>query len=130
MQAIARWLLKPIVLVGILMLPGTGCAQQADNSTADATMTTSSTPTAGSTSFVAEARTMPFGTKDLAAASEGDLLRLGNVVCDGLEIQRLGYRRVVQRLVRSEAYPTPAQARALVGSAVRHLCPQHASAID
>jgi hypothetical protein len=130
MQAIARWLLKPIVLAGILTLPGTGCAQQADDSTTDATMTISSTPTAGPTSFVAEARTMPFGTRDLAAASEEDLLRLGNVVCDGLEIQRLGYRRVVQRLVRSEAYPTPAQARPLVRSAVRHLCPQHASAID
>jgi hypothetical protein len=85
---------------------------------------------AGATSFVAEARTMPFGTKDLAAASERDLLRLGNVVCDGLGIQRLGHRRVVQRLVQSEACPTPAQARAFVRSAVRHLCPQHASAID
>jgi hypothetical protein len=90
--------LKPIVLVGILTLPGTGCAQQADNSTTDAITTTSPTPTAGPTSFVAEARTMPFGTKDLAAASE--------------------------------ACPTPAQASALVRSAVRHLCPQHASAID
>ena len=108
MQAVARWLLKPIVLLGILTLPGTGCTQQGNNSTADATTTTSSTPTAGATSFVTEARTMPFGTKDLAAASERDLLRLGNVVCDGLGIQRLGYRRVVQRLVQSEACPTPA----------------------
>ena len=129
MQAIARWLLKPIVLAGILTLPGTGCAQQADDSTTDATMTISSTPTAGPTSFVAEARTMPFGTRDLAAASEEDLLRLGNVVCDGLGIQRLGYRRVVQRLVQSEACPTPGQASAFIRSAVRHLCPRHASAI-
>jgi hypothetical protein len=130
MQAVARWLLKPIVLLGILTLPGTGCTQQGNNNTTDATTTTSSAPTAGATSFVTEARTMPFGTKDLAAASERDLLRLGNVVCDGLGIQRLGYRRVVQRLVQSEACPTPAQARAFVRSAVRHLCPQHASAID
>jgi hypothetical protein len=130
MQAIARWLLKPIILLGILTVPGTGCTQQPDNTTADATTTTSATPTAGPASFVAEARTLPFGTKDLAAASEADLLRLGNVVCDGLGIQRLGYRRVLQRLVRSEACPTPAQASALAQSAVRHLCPQHASAID
>jgi hypothetical protein len=129
MQAIARWLMKPIVLLGILTLPGTGCTQQGNNSTADATTTTSSIPTAGPTSFVAEARTMPFGAKDLAAASERDLLRLGNVVCDGLGIQRLGYRRVVQRLAQSEARPSPGQASALVKSAVRHLCPRHASAI-
>ena len=130
MHAVARWLSKPIVLLGILTLPGTGCTQQANNSTADATTTTSSTPTPGATSFAAEVRTMPFGTKDLTAASEGDLLRLGSVVCDGLGIQRLGYRRVVQRLVQSEACPTPAQASAFVQSAVRHLCPQHASAMD
>jgi hypothetical protein len=130
MQAIARWLLKSIVLLGILTLPGTGCTQQADNTAADATMPSSSTPTAGPTSFAAKARTLPFGTKDLAAASEGDLLRLAKVVCDGLGDQRLGYRRVLQRLARSEAYPTPAQASALVQSAVRHLCPKHASAID
>jgi len=111
MQAVARWLLKPIVLLGILTLPGTGCTQQNNNSATDATPTTSSAPAAGATSFVTEARTMPFGTKDLAAASERDLLRLGNVVCDGLGIQRLGYRRVVQRLVQSEACPTPAPER-------------------
>ena len=129
MQAIARWLLKPIVLLGILTLPGTGCTQQADNSTADATTTTSSTPTAGPTSFVAEARAMTFGTKNFAAASDGALLRLGNVVCDGLGIEGLGFRRVIQRLVRSEAQPTTTEARAFVTSAVRNLCPEHVSAI-
>jgi hypothetical protein len=130
MRAMRRWLAKPVILLGILTLPGTGCTQQRDNDPADATTSSStSTATAGPAAFVAEARAMPFGNKDLAAASQGELLRLGNVLCDGLGIQRLGFRRVVQRLVRSEARPTPTQARALVTSAVRHLCPQHASAI-
>jgi hypothetical protein len=128
MRAILRWLTKPVILLGILTLPSMGCTQQRDNDTADAT-TSSSTTTAGPAAFVAEARGTAFGNKDLAAASEGELLRLGNVVCDGLGIQRLGFRRVVQRLVQSEACPTPAEASALVTSAVRHLCPQHASAI-
>jgi hypothetical protein len=96
--------MKPVLLLGVLALPSTGCSQQSNTSTADATTSSSTTP--GPTAFVAEARAMAFGTKDLAAASESDLLRLGNVVCDGLGIEGLGFSRVVQRLVRSEARPT------------------------
>jgi hypothetical protein len=70
-----------------------------------------------------------FGNKDLAAASDGELLRLGKVVCDGLGIEGLGFRRVVERLVRSEARPTTTEATALIRSAVRNLCPAQASAV-
>jgi hypothetical protein len=72
---------------------------------------------------------MAFGTKDLAAASDEELLKVGKLVCDGLGIHGLDYGRVVQRLVRSDACPTPAQASVLVSSAVRNLCPEHADAI-
>jgi hypothetical protein len=72
---------------------------------------------------------MTFGSKDLAAASDGELLQLGKVVCDGLGIEGLGFRRVVQRLVRSEAHPATTDATAFVRTAVRNLCPAHASAI-
>jgi Protein of unknown function (DUF732) len=72
---------------------------------------------------------MTFGSKDLAAASDGELLRLGKVVCDGLGIEGLGFRRVVQRLVRSESHPATTDATAFVRTAVRNLCPAHASAI-
>ena len=71
---------------------------------------------------------MIFGSKDLAVASDGELLRLGKVVCDGLGIEGLGFRRVVQRLVQSEARPTTTEATAFVKSAARNLCPAHASA--
>jgi hypothetical protein len=128
MRAIVRWLMKHAVLVGILTLPSTACSQQSDNNKADAT-TSSSTTRPGPAAFVAEARAMTFGNKDLAAASDSDLLRLGTVACDGLGIERLGFGRVVQRLVRSEARPTTPEATAFVRSAVRHLCPQHANAV-
>jgi len=72
---------------------------------------------------------MTFGNKDLAAASDGELLRLGKVVCDGLGIEGLGFSRVVERLVQSEARPTTTEATALVRSAVRNLCPAQASAV-
>jgi hypothetical protein len=105
-----------------------GMRPEGDNSTADTT-TSSSTAPAGPAPFVAEARGMTFGTKALATASERDLLRLGKVVCDGLGIEGLGISRVVVRLVQSEARPTTTEAMAFIKSAVRNLCPQHASAI-
>jgi hypothetical protein len=128
MRAGVRWLMTHVVLLSLLTAPAAGCGTERDDSTADPT-TSSSIATAGPGPFVAEARAMTFGNKDLAAASDGELLRLGKVVCDGLAIEDLGFRRVVQRLVRSEAHPTTTEARAFVRSAVRNLCPQHASAI-
>ena len=123
---VVRWLTRYVALLGVLALAG--CSQQSANSTADATTISLSTATAGPAAFVAQARAMSFGTKDLAAASDGELLRLGKVVCDGLGIEGLGFRRVVQRLVQSEARPTTTEATAFVRSAVHNLCPQRASA--
>jgi hypothetical protein len=127
LRAVGRWLTRYVALLGILTLPSTGCAQET-NDTADAT-TSSSIATTGPVAFVAAARAMTFGNKDLAAASDGELLRLGKVVCDGLGIEGLGFRRVVERLVRSEARPTTTEATALIRSAVRNLCPAQASAV-
>ena len=129
MRPVVRWLRRYVVLLGILTLPSTGCAQEANNDTADATTTFSPIVTTGPVAFVAEARAMTFGAKDLAAASDGELLRLGKVVCDGLGIEGLGFRRVVERLVQSEARPTTTEATGFVRSAVRNLCPEYASAV-
>jgi hypothetical protein len=129
MRAVVRWLMKCVVLLSLLTAPAAGCGAESDDSTADATASSSiATPRPGP--FVAEARAMTFGTKGLAAASNAELLRLGKVVCDGLGIEGVGFGRVIQRLVRSEARPTTTEARAFVRSAVRNLCPAHASAID
>jgi hypothetical protein len=127
MRAVVRWLTQHVALLSLLTAPAAGCSTESDNSPADAT-TSSSTATTGPGLFVAQARAMTFGTKDLPAASESELLRLGKVACDGLGIEGLGFRRVVERLVQSEARPTTTEARAFVRSAVRNLCPQHASA--
>ena len=129
MRAVVRWLTRYVALLGVLALPGASCSQESETSTADATTTSLSTATAGPAAFVAEVRAMTFGTKDLAAASDGELLRLGKVVCDGLGIEGLGFRRVVERLVQSEARPTTTEAMAFVRSAVRNLCPEQASAV-
>lgn len=130
MRAVVRWLTRYVALLGLLALPSTGCGKETNNNTTDATTTTSSsTATTGPVPFVAEARAMTFGNKDLAAASDGELLRLGRVVCDGLGIEGVGFRRVIARLVQSEARPTTTEATALIRSAVRNLCPALASAV-
>ena len=90
MRAVVRWLTRHVALLGLLALPSTGCGNETNNNTTDATTTSSSTATTGPVAFVAQARAMTFGTKDLAAASDGELLRLGKVVCDGLGIEGLG----------------------------------------
>jgi hypothetical protein len=130
MRAVVRWLTRYVALLGLLALPSTGCGKETNNNdTADVTTTSPSVPTANPTAFLAEARVMTFGTKDLAAASDGELLRLGKAVCDGLGTKGVSFRRVVQRLVQSDACPTTAEATAFVRNAVRNLCPAHASAI-
>jgi hypothetical protein len=130
MRAVVRWLTKYVALLGLLALPSTGCGNETNNNTTEATTTTSSsTAITGPVAFVAQARAMTFGTKDLAAATDGELLRLGKVVCDGLGIEGLGFRRVVERLVQSEARPTTTEATGFIRSAVRNLCPEHASAV-
>jgi hypothetical protein len=129
MRVVVRWLARYVALLGVLTLPGAGCGQESDDSPVEATTTSPSAATARSTAFVAQVRAMTFGTKDLAAASAGELLRLGRVVCDGLGIEGVGFRRLVERLVRSEAHPTTAEATAFVRSTVRNLCPEHASAV-
>ena len=126
---VIRWLMKHAVLLGLLSLVSAGCGQVRSSGETDAT-TTSSTPTAGPGRYLVEVRAMSFGTRDLAAASDKDLLRLGMVVCDGLGTEGLGFRRVVQRLVQSEAHLTATEAMAFVRSAVRNLCPQHAGATN
>ena len=128
MRAVVRWLTRYVALLGLLALSSTGCGKETNNTT-DATITSSSSATTGPVAFVAQARAMTFGTKDLAAASDGELLRLGKVVCDGLGIEGLGFRRVVERLVQSEARPTTTEATGFIRSAVRNLCPEYASAV-
>lgn len=128
MRTVARWFMH-VVPLGVLALVGAGCGGSSDDEAEEVASTASSVTMAGPPAFVAAARAITFGNKDLAAASDRELLRLGMVVCDGLGIEDLGYRRVVQRLVRSEARPTTAEATAFVRSAVRNLCPAHASAI-
>jgi hypothetical protein len=129
MRAVVRWLTRYVALLGLLTLPSTGCGKETNNTTDATTTTSSSIATTGPVAFVAAARAMSFGNKDLAAASDGELLRLGKVVCDGLGIEGLGFRRVVERLVRSEARPTTTEATALIRGAVRNLCPAQASAV-
>lgn len=128
-RQVAGWLKVHVVPLGLLALLGAGCGGGSNDDTSDATTTSSSLTMARPATFVAEARAMTFGTKDLAAASDGELLRLGKVVCDGLGIEGLGFGRVVERLVRSEARPTTTEARAFVRNAVRNLCPAQASAV-
>src|SRR5215207_9949300 len=107
MRVVVRWLTRCVALLGLLALPSTGCGKETNNNTTDATTTSSSTATTGPVAFVAQARAMTFGTKDLAAASDGELLRLGRVVWDGLAIEGRAFGRVVSELCSRRPAPRP-----------------------
>ena len=128
MRGAGRWLTNYVALLGVLALPGAGCSQQRDNRPAETTTTSLSTARPGRAAFAAGARALSVGANDRAAAAAGELVRLGKVVCGGLGMGGLGVRRVVQRLVRSEARPITSEATVLVRSAVHNLCPAQARA--
>ncbi len=117
------------VLLGLLTLSGAGCSAEGDKKLADVTTTASSVTTAGPTAFVAEARAMTFGNKDLAAASNGDLLRLGRVVCDGLASRTWASAESFRGLFGRRHADGHRSQGLRQESAVRNLCTQHASAI-
>jgi hypothetical protein len=94
-RIVVQWLRKHVVAVGLLAVVGAGCGETNDDSRADVTTTASPVTTAGSAAFVANARALTFGSKDLGAASDRELLRLGKVICVGLGIEELGFSGVI-----------------------------------
>jgi hypothetical protein len=86
MRAVVRWLMKHVVLLSLLTAPAAGCSAERDDSTADAT-TSSSIATEGPIAFVAQARATTFGRKDFAAASDG-----GAVAAREGRVRRAGHR--------------------------------------
>lgn len=130
MREIVRWLTRYVTLLGVLALPGAGCSAENDSSTTDAATTSSSTATTGPVVFVAEAKAMTFGNKDLAAASDRDLLgaREGGMRRPRHRGPGRGPGHPATRAVGGT--PATTEARAFVRSAVRNVCPAHARAID
>jgi hypothetical protein len=103
-----------------------------------ATATTKpTTPVASSTTaaltegatFVARAKTLDFGNKDLAGSPDADVLGVGSSVCDALTsattIEEVDM--VIGGLVNSDAHPTVEEASTFVEAAATYLCTEAAA---
>jgi hypothetical protein len=103
---------------------------------ATATTTKTTTPVASSTApltegatFVARAKTLDFGNKDLAGSPDADVSALGSTVCDALTsattVEEVDM--VIGGLVNSDAHPTVEEASTFVEAAATYLCTEAAA---
>lgn len=84
---------------------------------------------AGPERFLAKVRAIGFGSKDFANATDAQLLKVGQTVCNGFGPDGVGYQDEVLAFVQNSAHPTTHQAAVLVDEAVRNLCPRYAAEI-
>ena len=75
------------------------------------------------TTFLDFARSAQFGARDLASATDEELLSIGEEVCGRLE-DGLSWRDMTEELTELEGKPLLSQADVFSRSAVNNLCPQ------
>jgi hypothetical protein len=93
------------------------------------TASTSKAPTltaaeeSGQKAFLAIARAMEYGDRDMSTGTDDELLEIGNATCGVLKRHR-SFDAAVQALVRTTGKPTLEQAQSLIRDSVLNLCPQ------
>lgn len=116
-----------LVVVALMLLAGCGAATS-PASTPSAMPLGSESPTVqrGPTAFIAWARTSRMGNKDMPAATDKQLLDLGNSACEVIRTSPSFGRAVadVAKAVEGTG-ATNGQIEDLVRHAVEHLCPQY-----
>ena len=82
----------------------------------------------GPEAYLVWAKAAAFGTKDFAAATDDQLMGVGNEVCGVLSTQP-SFGNAVQLMVKMGGNPSVGEAEALVKEAVLDLCPQYKSLV-
>ena len=121
------------VAAAVLALSGCSSTPTPTAPTAASSTPASSTPApttepAGPTAFLKFAHAANFGNKDLAGATDTQLLTIGNETCSGMGSQIL-FGQIVQAYIETNAKPSPAEAEAFAREAVTNLCPQYAAMV-
>jgi Protein of unknown function (DUF732) len=118
-------------VIALLVIIGVALGGGSDSGTTPAASATSAGPATAEAAFIAKARTLELGNKDLAGSSDADLVAVGSSVCNamGAGLTAGDVDAVTQGIVESDAHPTAAQARAFAEAAITTLCPQYANAL-
>jgi hypothetical protein len=118
-----------LAVAGAALIGACGSAGPPSGSASSHATAKPSTPAlVGPERFLTKVRAAGFGSKDFANATDAQLLKIGQVACNGLGTG-LGYQDAILAFVQNDAKPTTHQATVLVDEAVRGLCPQYASLI-
>ena len=130
--------LTALAAVAVLALAGCGgktaavVSSSSPSSSISVTTTTvaTSTPTVdhGPGAYLVWARAATFGDRDFAAATDDQLMGVGNAVCGVLSTQP-SFGNAVQMMVKIGGNPSVGEAEALVKEAVLDLCPQYKSLV-
>jgi hypothetical protein len=114
-------------LAAVLALVGCGSGAPASPS-ASPKPAHSATVAPGPDSFLATVRKVGFGSKDVAGATDAQLILIGKDLCDGLDAGE-GYQNAIDIMITSKPKPTTHQAIVWVDATIRDLCPAHESEI-
>ena len=137
-----RWVSLAVLVT--VAAAGCGGGHMAFDADAGPTRTAASTPEPSATmppgpaAFIAEARTLDLGDRDMVAATDETILGVGRAVCrlfDGQDastpaLRRAGYEIIVQYVRQFAAGATEEDARTLTRSAVINLCPVNADVLE
>jgi hypothetical protein len=116
------------MVAAVLALSGCSSTPTPTAPTAASSTPAPTTEPAGPTAFLKFAHAANFGNKDLAGATDTQLLTIGNETCSGMGSQIL-FGQIVQAYIETNAKPSPAEAEAFAREAVTNLCPQYAAMV-
>jgi len=85
-------------------------------------------PPPGPGTFVAIARKTGLGNKDIAHATDQQILQLGRILCEGMD-EGAGYQDEISDIRKNAHKITVRQATIWIDAAARNLCPAHVSEI-
>jgi hypothetical protein len=111
-----------------------GCGSSGGTHAAAATSTPAAPPTTASSSpspaagppvFIADLRQAGFGDRDMQAATDDQVLSVGNAACGLFSNGTGSYGGAYQVLQKFPGAPTDAQVTTLLRSAITNLCPEH-----
>jgi hypothetical protein len=120
--------LSAVMVAAVLALSGCSSTPTPTAPTAASSTPAPTTEPAGPTAFLKFAHAANFGNKDLAGATDTQLLTIGNETCSGMGSQIL-FGQIVQAYIETNAKPSPAEAEAFAREAVTNLCPQYAAMV-
>lgn len=126
--------MRAAAVIALAALLAAGCAQHKTTTVSGGTPSPAAThkaspsPPPGPEAFLAIVRKAGLGDKDVANATDNQLLHLARIICDGMD-SGVGYQDQIAAFRTVGHGITLRQATIWIDAAVRNMCPAHLSEI-